>query len=217
MARTERAGDLEPASGGTDPSNVADPSTECEDGAAGGTAGGVTTTPFGQSVGFLLSQLGYETARRFGLLMHDVDLEPRQFALMRAIEQSEGQSQNAVAERLRIPPSSMVAVIDDLEGRGLVERRAHASDRRTRTLHLTTKGRRVLLRATELAMGFEAVMCEGMTPAERMDLVTRLSGVARNLGLVTGLHPDTSTGHGSPHWTDAASRPGGPHPGASHH
>jgi DNA-binding MarR family transcriptional regulator len=155
----------------------------------------------GQSVGFLLSQLGYETARRFGELMHEVHLEPRQFALMRAIEVSEGQSQNAVAESLHIPPSSMVAVIDDLQSRGLVERRPHPSDRRTHSLHLTADGKRLLKEATKLAVSFEAVVSKGLTGEQRLALIAQLSRIAENLGLVRGVHPDTSTGHGRPHWT----------------
>ena len=115
-----------------------------------------------QAVGFLLSQLGFETSVRFGKLMAEVDLEPRQFALMRAIEAFDGRSQNSVGEWLRIPPSSMVSVIDHLEARGLVERRLHPTDRRSRTLHLTAEGRAVLKRATELAMGLEQTICRGV-------------------------------------------------------
>jgi len=153
-------------------------------------------------VGFLLSQLGFETARRFGMLMAEVELEPRQFALMRAIAASEGQSQNAIGEWLRIPPSSMVAVIDHLEARGLIERRPHPTDRRSRTLHMTEDGKRILSRATELAMGLEQEICRGFAASERQQLLDMLSAVTENLGLVQGLHPDASTGHGSPHWTN---------------
>lgn len=151
-----------------------------------------------EAVGFLLSQLGFETARRFGMLMAEVELEPRQFALMRAIEASEGQTQNSIGEWLRIPPSSMVAVIDHLETRGLVERHLHPTDRRSRTLHMTDEGRRILERATELAMGLEATICRGLTTEERQRLLEMLMLVTDNLGLVQGLHPGMPKGHGSP-------------------
>jgi len=150
----------------------------------------------------LLSQLGFETARRFGLLMAGVELEPRQFALMRSIAAFEGQSQNTVGELLRIPPSSMVGVIDHLEARGLVERRPHPSDRRSRTLHMTDQGRKILSRATELAMGLEQTICRGFSAEERRQLLEMLGQVTENLGLVQGLHPGTSTGHGSPPWAE---------------
>ncbi len=155
-----------------------------------------------QAVGFLLSQLGFETSIRFGQLMAEVELEPRQFALMRAIEAFEGRSQNSVGEWLRIPPSSMVSVIDHLEARGLVERRLHPTDRRSRTLHLTPLGRDVLDRATELAMRLEQTICEGFAAERRSELIEMLVAVADNLGLVQGLHPGTSTGHGPQNWAD---------------
>ncbi len=167
------------------------------------------TPPFGQAVGFLLSQLGFETARRFGDLMSEVELEPRQFALLRSIAAQEGRSQNEVADTLRIPPSTMVSVIDYLEDRGLVERRLHPTDRRSRVLYMTSEGKKLLDRATSLAMGLETTICEGITSSEREQLLTMLMHVADNLGLERGLHPDTSTGHGRAHWTDEADGPKG--------
>ena len=134
--------------------------------------------------------------------MGQMELEPRQFALMRSIEAAEGRSQNEVGEALRIPPSSMVAVIDLLERRGLVERRPHPSDRRARLLYMTPDGRELLAGATKLAMGLESVVSEGLSPEERATLLDMLTRVADNLGLTRGVHPDASTGHGRPHWTD---------------
>ncbi len=42
--------------------------------------------PFGQAVGFLLSQLGAAVSARFKSRLASLDMEPRHFALMRAIE-----------------------------------------------------------------------------------------------------------------------------------
>lgn len=158
-----------------------------------------------KAVGFLLSQLGFEVAGRFTKLMAEVQLEPRQFAVMRAIQAAQGMSQNQVGEWLRIPPSSMVSVIDQLESRRLVERRAHPTDRRARLLHITAQGTETLDRATVLAMGLEQTICEGFAPEVRMELIRLLDRVTENLGLVQGLHPGmpssahTHEGTGSPH------------------
>jgi DNA-binding MarR family transcriptional regulator len=157
-----------------------------------------------RAVGFLLSQLGFEVSSRFTQLIAEVDLDPRQFALMRAIQASEGHSQNAVGEWLRIPPSSMVALVDHLEERGLVERRPHPTDRRSRTLHMTPRGSKTLKRATALTIEFEKTICGGFDESDRAELLDLLSAVADNLGLVQGLHPgatkELATRHsGSPH------------------
>lgn len=157
---------------------------------------------FGQSVGFLLSQLGYVVARQFRTVMAEVQLEPRQFALMRAIEAHEGQSQNFLVELLRIPASSMVALIDHLEGRGLVERRVHPSDRRARTVHVTRAGRTLLTKATGMAMALEQRICAGLAPDERLSVIERLQHVARNLDVIEGVHPDIALGHDAPNWTE---------------
>lgn len=165
-------------------------------------AGGPRLPGFGQSVGFLLSQLGYVVARQFRTVMAEVQLEPRQYALMRAIEAHEGQSQNFLVELLRIPASSMVSLIDHLEGRGLVERRVHQSDRRSRTVHVTETGSALLARATGMAMALEQRICAGLTPDERLSVIERLQHVARNLDVIEGVHPDLALGHDAPTWTE---------------
>jgi DNA-binding MarR family transcriptional regulator len=157
-----------------------------------------------KAVGFLLSQLGFEVAGRFSKLMADVQLEPRQFAVMRAIQAAQGMSQNQVGEWLRIPPSSMVSVIDQLEMRGLVERRPHPTDRRSRLLHITTHGTETLDRATVLAMGLEQTICEGFSPEVRGELIKLLDRVTENLGLVQGLHPGVPSGSHDHEGADSA-------------
>jgi len=67
----------------------------------------------------------------------------------------------------------------------------------------------VLNVATELAMGLEQTICRGLAVDERQQLLGMLNGVAESFGLVQGLHPDTSTGHGSHHWTDDRRPPAG--------
>lgn len=157
---------------------------------------------FGQSVGFLLSQLGYVVARQFRSVMAELELEPRHFALLRAITALEGQTQNSLVDRLQIPASSMVSLVDHLEGRGLVERRVHRTDRRSRTLHLTPTGRKLVTRAAERAMAMENRLCAGLSDDERAQMMERLQLVGRNLDVIQGVHPDVALGHHAPNWTE---------------
>src|SRR4051794_13275825 len=108
-----------------------------------------------RSVGFLISQLGFFSSRRFTEALEPLGIGPRDFLLMRFVAASEGQSQQALAERLQVPPSRMVALVDHLEDAGLVERRPDPEDRRVRGLHLTRKGRGVLDRAAKIAIDYE--------------------------------------------------------------
>jgi DNA-binding MarR family transcriptional regulator len=145
------------------------------------------SVPF-KSVGFAMSSIGYAVGRRFHQTLAPLQLEPREFALLRAVGASEGQSQQAIAERLQIPPSRMVAFVDALQARGLLERRLNPNDRRTRELYLTAAGRELLGRAFTLAAGFERDLCAELSAAERELLLELLQRVGLRLGLPPGSH-----------------------------
>jgi DNA-binding MarR family transcriptional regulator len=148
----------------------------------------------GPSVGFTLSQLGFATSSRFGQIVGTLGLEPRHYALLRAVRASDGQSQQAVAERLQIPPSTMVSLVDHLEQEGLLQRRQHSTDRRTRQLHLTESGGRVLDKAIQLGAEWEQQICAGLSRAERDELLGLLRRVAANIGVGQETLPDQGTG-----------------------
>lgn len=142
------------------------------------------------SVSFLLSQLGAANARWFHDTLVPVGLEPRQFAILRFIAMDEGQSQQALGDMLQIPPSRMVALIDELEERGLMERRPNPNDRRARALFVTPKGRKTLQAAMEKARAHEAELCSPLDPGERDQLIDVLSRLAAHQGLTAGVHPE---------------------------
>jgi DNA-binding MarR family transcriptional regulator len=144
-------------------------------------------TPF-RSVGFALSSLGLAVTSRFAERLAPLGLEPRDFGLLRAVGAAEGSSQQAVGERLGVPPSRMVGFVDSLERRGLLERRAHPEDRRARALHLTPAGRSRLAEAFGVATSFETELCAGLAPGERELLLARLEELMAALGLRPGVH-----------------------------
>jgi DNA-binding MarR family transcriptional regulator len=146
-----------------------------------------SSVPF-RSVGFTVSTIGYAVARRFRQILAPLELEPREFALLRAVHAAEGQSQQAIGERLQIPPSRMVAFIDALEARGLLERRQNPQDRRTRELYLTADGRELLGRAFAVAVDHERDLCAELDAEEREQLLELLQRVALRLGLPAGVH-----------------------------
>ena len=150
------------------------------------------------SVGFTLSQLGLEVSRRFGEVVAALGLEPRHFALLRGVSRWEGEAQQVIADRLQIPASTMVAVVDHLERDGLVERRPHPSDRRARNLYMTPAGRERVEEATASAMGLESTVCSGLTASEREALLALLRRVAANLDIPYWSLPDHGLGERPP-------------------
>ncbi|HET6795071.1 MAG TPA: MarR family winged helix-turn-helix transcriptional regulator [Acidimicrobiales bacterium] len=160
--------------------------------AAGDTPGEVAGQP-GATVGFLLSQLGAANARWFHEVLVPAGLGPRQFAILRFVAGAEGQSQNALGESLQIAPSRMVALIDELEEGGLVERRHNPHDRRAKALYVTDKGRRTLSRAMKIGMAHEADICRPLHEGERELLIDMLQRIAAAQGLTAGVHPELRT------------------------
>jgi len=136
----------------------------------------------------MLSSLGYAVSRRFHRALEPLELEPGEFALLRAVAASDGEPQNALAERLHISPSWMVAIVDELERRELLERRPHARDRRVRNLQLTAGGKKLLRRAERKAREFDRQVSEQLTEAEVVQLFELLQRVAAGLDLHPGAH-----------------------------
>jgi DNA-binding MarR family transcriptional regulator len=145
------------------------------------------TPPF-RSVAFMLSSLGYAVSRRFHEVLRPLGLEPGEFALLRAVSASEGEAQNALAERLRISPSWMVAIVDELEKRGLLERKPHARDRRVRNLHLTAAGKKLLRQAERRALKFDRKVSDSLNETELQQLLHLLERVAAGIDLQPGAH-----------------------------
>jgi DNA-binding MarR family transcriptional regulator len=144
------------------------------------------------SLGFLLSQVGLHAARRFAERLAEVDLHPPQFRVLNMVDAAEGQSQQAIGEAIEAPASRMVAIVDGLEERGLVERRPHPSDSRIRALHLTGEGRKVLGRGRRIAAEHEEDVVRGLSAADRRRLVVLLQKVVEGQGIGRGVHPGLS-------------------------
>jgi DNA-binding MarR family transcriptional regulator len=110
--------------------------------------------PLASATGFLLSWLGRKTASGFAAALQPLGLRPPQFGILRLIETHPGIAQQELVTGSLIDPSSMVAVIDELEELGLAERRRHPQDRRKHAVYVTAKGRRTLGRAREVAVAY---------------------------------------------------------------
>jgi DNA-binding MarR family transcriptional regulator len=141
-----------------------------------------------RSVGFTISTTGYAIAARFRELLAPFGLEPREFALLRSVAGSEGDSQQAIGERMNVAPSRMVAFVDSLEQRGLLERRQNPNDRRARALFLTDEGRELLGRAFQVAAEHERALSQDLTAAEREQLLELLGRIGARLGIPTDVH-----------------------------
>lgn len=149
------------------------------------------------SLAFLLSQVGIHAARRFAERLAEIDLQPPLFRILNLVDAAEGRSQQQIGEAIQVPPSRMVALVDELESRGLVERRPNPDDRRVRALYLTRKGREKLARGREIAHAHEEDLTLGMAGEDRRRLTRLLQQIVDAQTIGRGIHPGLSGKAGS--------------------
>ena len=93
----------------------------------------------------------------FGDQMHDrfhdaceaVDLSPPQLKTLMTLRTGDSMAMRGIAETLRCDASWVTGIVDGLEERGYVERRAHPSDRRVKVVSITTLGQKAAAKAMD--------------------------------------------------------------------
>jgi DNA-binding MarR family transcriptional regulator len=138
---------------------------------------------------FLLAQLGAHAAGRYAEKVAQLELDPAQTGVLHLVAREAGLSQQALADRLGVVPSRVVALVDGLEGRGWLARRRSTTDRRSYELHLTDAGQELLGRLREVAAAHEREVTAALDADERAQLVGLLRRVADQQGLTPGVHP----------------------------
>lgn len=110
--------------------------------------------------------------------LEPLGLTARGWGVLSTLVESGPLTQIELATATGTDRTAMVYVLDDLEGRGLVERRRNPADRRSYLIHLTRTGSRIQRQAAAALAGQADVLLEPLAPAERAQLVALLGRVA---------------------------------------
>ena len=119
-----------------------------------------------QQVEATLDELGLETA--------EVDCAPKHIACLKVIAEEGPLSQQALGQAIGLDRTTMVAVVDFLEERGLVERRRNPRDRRAYALEATELGHEWLDRAWPVILEAEREYLAPLNASERRQLTALL-------------------------------------------
>ena len=106
-----------------------------------------TPEPLLDSLGFLITRAHLRMHRTFSEALAPLRIVPPQFGLLSTVAALGPVPQAEVSRRLGVSGASVVQLVDDLEERGLVERRRLEWDRRTQVLHLRPEAADVLAEA----------------------------------------------------------------------
>ncbi len=126
---------------------------------------------------------------KFAERLERLDLSPPHAGLLGMLRRSGGQSQQDVAESLGLHPSRMVALVDELESKALIERRANPDDRRVYALFLTPAGEKSLRDIGRVNGEHLQALCAALDASERQQLASLLSRIADEQGCARGCIP----------------------------
>ncbi|MBX7267194.1 winged helix-turn-helix transcriptional regulator [Micromonospora sp. Llam7] len=137
---------------------------------------GLRDSVLGGDLSFLLARANALTLAAANAALAAHGLKARSYSVLALAAEDAHPTQRELAEFLRLDPSQVVALIDDLERRGLVERRTDPADRRANVLVATDAGRALFARAQESARAVELGLLAAVTPAdhERLAQLLRL-------------------------------------------
>jgi MarR family transcriptional regulator, transcriptional regulator for hemolysin len=123
------------------------------------------------------------------VLLHDVarmqrtrfDQWARNYGMTRAqgiiltrLERQPGLSQNEMAALCEVEPITVGRLMDRLEARGLIERRADPSDRRIRRLHLLPAAGPILAAIQDYKVALEQYVTDGLDQSVQETLIDAL-------------------------------------------
>lgn len=142
-----------------------------------------------RNTGYLISRCGMYATRRFSESMETIGLTPRMWGALNVLDAEGPVSQQQLGKAIGMDPSSMVGTIDELEARGLVQRRPHPTDRRAHALHLTDAGRDALTRGRGVARAAQEELLAPLDAEDRTrlhDLLLRIAEATHAAGRADG-------------------------------
>jgi len=139
----------------------------------------------GVELGLLKSLLGYHLRRaqvavfqHFAETMGEADITPGQFGVLSVIAGNPGLSQTQLGNALGIDRSTVVAVIDRLEARGLVTRGPAPRDRRSHALRLSPEGTQLLRKLEDIVRAHERHIGRKLSAEDQRLLIRLLDRIA---------------------------------------
>jgi DNA-binding MarR family transcriptional regulator len=110
--------------------------------------------------GYLIAHAHRRLRELAETMLGPLGLHPRDFGALSVLAECQPCSQNALAARMGITPPAALALVDELEARGLVARRRNVADRRHYDLTLSPDGRDALAAARKVAAKAQASVVE---------------------------------------------------------
>lgn len=126
----------------------------------------LVAAPITHDMGFLLAKLHAAGSVLNNRALADFKLKERSYSVLILANSALEPTQREMADFLSLDPSQIVALVDELEERGLVVRAPGKLDRRAKTVTATSKGVQLLAKASAAARRAEAEALTGLAAEE---------------------------------------------------
>ena len=122
------------------------------------------------STAHLLKRFGSVIKERSAAAYEPTGFSPYHHAVLALLDEEPPETQAMIADALGYDRSHLVGLLDELEERGLIERRRDPSDRRRHLVSLTAEGKRTLKRLRTIAKSVDAELFAPLDPEQRETL-----------------------------------------------
>ena len=130
----------------------------------------------------LLRRAWYGLNQTFRRRIAGLGVTPDQFTILRWLgEHPEGLTQRVLADLMASDPNTITAILTRMQKAGLVERRAHADDRRCNLIVLKDKGRTLHTKLQPLASGLQEQLLAAVPVAKQAEFLKQLESVCAAL------------------------------------
>jgi DNA-binding MarR family transcriptional regulator len=128
-------------------------------------------------LGYLLKHAQLRMAELTAAALAPFVINGRELAVLLVLSDGQPASQQQAAQRLAIDRTTMVAMLDTLEGKGLVSRHPDADDRRRNVVELTDAGQDILQRAVVASDDAERALLTPLSPQAAQQLRNSLQAI----------------------------------------
>lgn len=134
-----------------------------------------------KNVGYHIGIAGHLIQNRYNEKLAKADLTVAQSKVLYLLVEHGPQIQVELQNKLYIKGSTMNGLVETMEKKGFIERRASTSDKRSKVIHLTDKGREADQVFWEELLLLEKEFLEGFAEEEKALLIVWLKRIKDNL------------------------------------
>lgn len=137
----------------------------------------VDTTYLQTLIGYNARRTALSIIELFLQRMAPYGLKPVDFSVMSVIHHNPGVTSRQLCNALNLLPPNLVGLVQNLQSRGLIEKKPHPRDGRAFGLHATPQGVELITAAEATAVALESDRAHRLSPQERQTLLTLLQKI----------------------------------------